>query len=322
MHKVVIVAGLWLSALGATAVYGQAKTDPGSLPAVSPAPAAAAPASPSRAEDEKAIRRVIAACGQAYNAHNARAMAALFAPNAEIVNEDGERTQGRQAIEQVFAAAFQAHPQGRIEFAVEGIHFVGTAVAIEDGVSTVVHEPNAAAEKNHYVVVHVKQDGNWQMASARELPDQRAAGAESLEDLAWLIGDWVDESPEAMIATSYRWTDNHKFILSDFRVQRAGQPLMSGTQRIGWDPLEGKIRSWVFDSEGGFGEALWTRKGNQWIVKRTGVTRDGKFASATSILTSVGKDRMTWQSHDRIVGGEITPDIEETPIVRKPPPPM
>jgi hypothetical protein len=97
---------------------------------------------------------------------------------------------------------------------------------------------------------------------------------------------------------------------------------MSGTQRIGWDPLAGKIRSWVFDTEGGFGEAIWTRKGNQWIVKRTGVTRDGKFASSTNILTSVGKDRMTWQSHDRIVGGDVMPDIEETPIVRKPPPPM
>ena len=322
MRKTVIVEGVWLVVLCAAAAHGQATTEPGSLPGAATASATAATGVPARAADEKAIRLVIAACGKAYNAHDARAMAALFAPDAEIVNEDGGRTQGRPAIEQVFAAVFQTHPQGRIEIAVEGIHFLGPALAVEDGLSTVVREPGATPEKNRYVVVHAKQDGRWQMASARELPEQPAASTESLEDLSWLIGDWVDESPEAMIATSYRWTDNHKFILGEFKVQRAGQPLMSGTHRIGWDPLAAKIRSWVFDSEGGFAEALWTRKGNQWIVKSTGVTREGKVASPTNLYTSLGKDRMTWQSHDRIVGGESMPDIEETPIVRKPPRPM
>jgi hypothetical protein len=110
--------------------------------------------------------------------------------------------------------------------------------------------------------------------------------------------------------------------LSEFKVQIGGRPLMTGTQRIGWDPLAKKIRSWVFDSEGGFGEGIWTREGNQWIVKMTGVTRDGKIASATNITTRVSKHRMTWQSRDRIIGGEKTLDIAEIPITRKPPPPM
>jgi hypothetical protein len=85
--------------------------------------------------------------------------------------------------------------------------------------------------------------------------------------------------------------------------------------------LAKKIRSWVFDSEGGFCEGIWTREGNQWIVKMTGVTHDGKIASSTNITTRVSKDRMTWQQRDRIVGGEKTPDIAETPITRQPPAP-
>jgi hypothetical protein len=96
---------------------------------------------------------------------------------------------------------------------------------------------------------------------------------------------------------------------------------MTGTQRIGWDPLAKKIRSWVFDSEGGFGEGVWTRDGKQWIVKRTGVTRDGKIASATTIITRTSKHRMTWQQRDRIVGGEKTPDTGKIQITRKPPSP-
>ena len=53
---------------------------------------------------------------------------------------------------------------------------------------------------------------------------------------------------------------------------------MTVTQRIGWDPLTKQIKSWVFDSEGGYGDGLWTRKGNQWVIKSTGVLPDGRIA--------------------------------------------
>jgi hypothetical protein len=168
----------------------------------------------------------------------------------------------------------------------------------------------------------VRQDGKWLTASARDFPDDAATAEEQLKQLKWLIGDWVDESPEALVVTSYRWTDNQCYIVSEFKVQIAGRPVMTGTQRIGWDPLAKKIRSWVFDSEGGFGEGIWTREGNQWIVKMTGVTRDGKIASSTNITTRVCKDRMTWQQRDRIIGLEKTPDTDAIPITRKPPAPM
>jgi uncharacterized protein (TIGR02246 family) len=309
------VTGVLLIALAATAANAQSRPEPEAAAAKSVTPL------PSHDADEKAVRAVIDACARAYNAHDAQAMAALYTAEAELVNEDGQSAQGRPAIERVFASIFQEHPQAHMEIAVEAIRFVGPAVAIEDGVSTVVQQPNGAAERSRYSVVHVKEEGKWQMASVRDLPDVASPAGEQLKEIEWLVGDWVDESPEAMVATSYNWTDNHKYIVSEFRVQRSGQHVMTGTQRIGWDPLAGKIRSWVFDSEGGFAEGFWTRNGNQWIIKMTGVTREGKAASSTNITTLVSKDRMTWQSRDRVVGGEMTPDIEEIPIARKPPAP-
>ena len=102
---------------------------------------------------------------------------------------------------------------------------------------------------------------------------QRRRRSEHLKQLAWLIGEWIDESPESLVTTSYRWDDNHTFMLSDFEVKVAGRPVMSGTQRIGWDPLAKTIRSWVFDSEGGFAEGVYSHAGNRWIVKLTGVTQ-------------------------------------------------
>ena len=99
-------------------------------------------------------------------------------------------------------------------------------------------------------------------------------------------------------------------------MQVGDRPTITGSERIGWDPLAKKLHSWVFDSAGGAAEGVWTRNGDQWIIKLTGVTHDGKPASATNVLTRAAKDRMTWQSRDRVIGGEMTPNIEEITIVR------
>ena len=95
--------------------------------------------------------------------------------------------------------------------------------------------------------------------------------------------------------------------------------MLSGTQRIGWDPLKRQFKTWIFDSEGGHGEGYWTRNGDQWVIKVEGVRQDGQPASATNIITRLGKDRMSWQSVDRTIGGAAVPGIDEFTIVRKPP---
>ena len=313
MRSILIVAGMAL-ALGAMAVaQGPQKSVSGGSPAKPDAATAAPPPGPARQQDEKAIQLAAVAFAKAYNAGDAKAIARLFLADGEIVNEEGQSTQGREGIEQAFAGIFKEHPKTHMDLAIESIRFIGPDMAVEDGMATVTHGARRARPAQP-LLGDLRQTGRqWLTASARDLPDDTPTPEEQLKQLQWMIGEWVDESPEALVMTSYRWTDNQCYILSEFKVQVGGRPVMTGTQRIGWDPLAKKIRSWVFDSEGGFGEGIWTREGNQWIVKRTGVTRDGKIASATNIITRVSKDRMTWQQRDRIVGGEKTPDIAEFP---------
>jgi uncharacterized protein (TIGR02246 family) len=275
----------------------------------------------SRTDDENAIRLNVEAFTKAANAHDAKGLAALFAPGGELVNQEGHVLSGREAIERTFAAIFQSHPKMRLGVAVQSIRFVSPSAAIEEGTSTIMNTSGEGTERSRYMVVHVKEDGRWQMASARDLPDEETSGADELAKLEWLIGQWVDESPTALVMTSYRWDADRRAILSEFKIQVGGRPAMTGSQRISWDPSTKKLHSWVFDSEGGFAEGVWTRNGNQWIVKMTGTRRDGSVASATNVTTRVAKDRMTWQSHDRVVGDEVLPNIEEIVIVRKPPQP-
>jgi uncharacterized protein (TIGR02246 family) len=322
MRSILTTAAAALALVAMAVATGPQRTVSGDSPAKPDAATAASAPGQAHQQDEKAIRLAAEAFARAYNAGDAKAIASLFLADGQIVNEEGQSTQGREGIAQVFAGIFKEHPKTHMDLAVESIGFIGPNMAVEDGVATVTHAPDEPAQRSPYTVVHAGLSGKWLMASARDLPDDTPTPEEQLKQLQWMIGDWVDESPEALVMTSYRWTDNQCYILSEFKIQVGGRPLMTGTQRIGWDPLAKKIRSWVFDSEGGFGEGIWTREGNHWIVKMTGVTRDGKIASATNTTTRVSKDRMTWQQRDRIVGGEKTPDIAEVPITRRPPPPL
>ncbi len=274
-----------------------------------------------REEDEKAVRANADAFAKAYNAHDAKAIAALFTPEAELVDVDGDAKQGRGEIERIFASVFEQFPDAKMSVDVKSIRFLSGALAVEDGVATVTHEPNTPADPNRYTVLHGKHEGKWLMASARDLPNLPEEPADQLEQLAWMVGEWVDESPDSLVKTSVRWSENHHYLLSEFTIHVAGRPLMNGTQRIAWDPLAKVLRSWVFDSEGGFAEGVYARDGDRWIVKMRGVTSDGQSSSATNISTHSGPHVMTWESRDRTVGGEAVEDVGPLTIVHKPPAP-
>src|SRR5208337_4620261 len=102
-----------------------------------------------------------------------------------------------------------------------------------------------------------------------------------------------------------------------FKVEGKEAILHDGTEIIGWDPRANRIRSWVFDSDGGFGENVWVHDGNRWLIKYSGTLADGSEASATQILTKVDATTATLQSRDRIVNGAAQADIPETELKRQ-----
>ena len=91
---------------------------------------------------------------------------------------------------------------------------------------------------------------------------------------------------------------------------------MAGMQLIGWDPEAKQIRSWVFDSDGGFAEGRWTKKGNRWSITTTGTLPDGGKASSVNVITYVDENQFKWKSLNRTAGGELLPNIDEVVVVR------
>ncbi|MGD9858044.1 MAG: DUF4440 domain-containing protein, partial [Planctomycetaceae bacterium] len=134
----------------------------------------------------------------------------------------------------------------------------------------------------------------------------------------WLIGEWVDESDEATVRTSTRWSEDGNYILSEFHVEASGVRTMDGSQRIGWDPVAKQIRSWVFDSEGGFAEGAWTKVGDEWLVKANGVRPDGTVASATNVYSPLDGKTIRWSTTQRVIEGELQPDVSVV-MVHQPP---
>ena len=154
--------------------------------------------------------------------------------------------------------------------------------------------------------------------TSQDAPQESDSPANPLEELAWMVGDWVDQDEDATIESSVNWTKNRKFLTRSFRVTLKNAEPHSGMQLIGWDPAENTIRSWTYDAEGGFGEERWRRTGDRWTIRTKYTLPDGKRGSATNMMHPIDDNTYTWRSVNRIVGGALQPDIDEVTVVRKP----
>jgi uncharacterized protein (TIGR02246 family) len=299
-----------------TIAYGQEQGD-------STTGAGAADATPSEepamTADEEAIRANAEKFVEAYNRRDSKSMASMWSPEAVYMDPStNERIVGREAIAKQFDYAFAGAEDAKLAVMIESIDFVSPNVAIEKGtaeVSYADHEP----EKSEYTAVHVKRDGQWLLdrVSEKEIPPPPPSHYEQLKELEWMVGSWVDEDEVATIQTDCEWTKNRNFMTRSFVVVAGDQIDMSGMQIIGWDPAAKQIRSWVFDSDGTFGEGKWSRKDNRWLIQQTGILPDGSKTSATNIITKIDDDQFTWQSTNREVAGEMLPNVEEVLVVRK-----
>lgn len=272
---------------------------------------------PTTSDDEAAIRTAIASYVEAYNRGDAQAVAEHWGERAEWVSPSGERFVGRAAIEQATRDVFADRKDTKIEVKDPKIRFATPDVAIEEG-QVRVTSPGAPTTDSTYIAVHVKQDGVWKLNTVRETEARETAAVpEALGELAWMVGDWTDAGPDSTAETSVKWSKNNAFLTSDFRVSVPGMDDLEGTQLIGWDPSSSVIRSWMFDFDGGYGEGVWTRDGNRWIVDFAQVLPDGRKATCSNIYTLIDADHYSWQSVDRQVDGEPLEDAGEAVVVRK-----
>lgn len=282
-------------------------TTTGRLPAADPPTA-----------DETAIRQAVSSYVTAFDQGNAKVVAALWSPEAVYTNPiSGEQVVGREAIEKQFASIFAAGKGAKLQATTESIRFVSPNVAIESGTAKVLH-PSRDPESSEYSAVYVKRDGQWLLDRVtEEEPPVVQSNYEKLKELEWMVGTWLDQDDQSRIETACHWAKNQNFLVRSFSISVSDRISMSGMQIIGWDPAAKRIRSWVFDSNGGFGEGVWSKKGPAWHVQTTGTAADGRKISSVNVITMLNNDQFTWQIVNGQIGDELLPNVDEVLVVRQ-----
>lgn len=283
-----------------------------------PAVETAAVATPQATGPEAELKSYLGQYLDAFNKGDAKAAAALWAEDAVWHSDTaGSAITGREAIEASLAEVFAVKPGLRLSSQIERTHAITDGVISLEGTTTTSgpgEEPSVSA----FTAVVKKTDDGWRLCDVHEYatPVALVPGAK-LQELAFLVGEWQDESEGVPVSTTVRWGAGESFLVRSYVVSGDdGEPVLQGTQVIGWDPRAEKFRSWSFDSEGGFGEGVWSRAGDEWVGRLTETLADGSLASATQVIRLVDADTLEVATVGREVAGEPQPSSAPVRVKR------
>ncbi len=130
-------------------------------------PVASAQIAPGHAEDEKAIRAIIAGLSDAWTAGDARAWAAAFTEDADFTVWNGLYVKGREAIEQGHKQIFGTiYKDTRHRMAVRNVRFLRDDVAVVHAEASVAKkgEDFPASPQVVPLFVMVKEKGQWRVS--------------------------------------------------------------------------------------------------------------------------------------------------------------
>jgi uncharacterized protein (TIGR02246 family) len=119
------------------------------------------------AADEAAIRAILDARNAAYNRHDAKALAATYAPDADLVTGTGKLLSGRTEIEKNYVESFAGVDRNAIvKIDASKLRLLASDAAILDldGVTT---GRSDGAIKTHATWVYVKRNGQWMVVAIR-----------------------------------------------------------------------------------------------------------------------------------------------------------
>jgi uncharacterized protein (TIGR02246 family) len=265
-----------------------------------------------RPAETEAIQKLSQAFTAAFEKGDAKAIASSWTEQGEYVDDNtGEVFVGRDAIEKAFADLFKQIRVARLEMHTRSIRFPSRDTALEEGYSRLIPRGSEMPSTSEYSVLYVREDGNWKAALVREW----GADARRLEDITWLLGDWVANLPNRKVEMKFKWNDAKSAIMGQFTTSEGGRVVSSSTQRIALDP-RGNLHSWSFDQDGGHGQALWFRDGNCWLLDSGGVHANGLETASMTIINRLNNDAITWRSIDRMINGEPLPPTDPIKIVR------
>jgi uncharacterized protein (TIGR02246 family) len=254
---------------------------------------------------------------EAYDKGDAKTLAEFYAEDVDYIDQDGVETKGRAAIEKLLADNFQANPGITFNMSIDEVKLLTPEVRVNRGVA-VVTPKDGAAMATRYVAIDIKKGDRWLISQLTETDAPAPNAYSRLQALEWLVGHWENKAGDLAVQTNINWAGDKNFLVRKFNVKGSEQEETDGWEIIGWDPARQQIRSWIFDSNGGFGEATWANDGEHWLIQASNVLPDGSHSTAEHVLTKVNENKFTWESQNRSLDGDPQPSLDTIEVERLP----
>jgi uncharacterized protein (TIGR02246 family) len=109
---------------------------------------------------------VISDFAEAWNLHDAKAMANLHTEDVNFVNIFGQWWRGRSDVEENLRIAHRtALAKSKILLDIEQVRFIAQNVAVAQGTMELIDAPPETSERCHSIRVLVKERGGWRISS-------------------------------------------------------------------------------------------------------------------------------------------------------------
>lgn len=264
------------------------------------------------------IEAAVAAYVEALNQGDLKGLTDLWTPEGVyIARSGGQRVNGRDAIAEQFSDAVDKESAAKLAVETQAIEFISPGVALERGEAWVTRG-DLDVTHSQYSAIYVKRGDRWLIDRITEDElVQEPSHFEQLQALEWMIGQWVDVGEGFTITMDCKWTEKQNYISRTYSVIGDDGFTSSGLQLIGWDAKEEAIRSWLFDSEGGFVLGRWSQRDDEWVVQSVATLADGSSGSFTSIYRPQEDGSYRWQKIHRVVDGTLLPNLDEITVKKK-----
>ena len=251
---------------------------------------------------------------KAYDRGDAKALASFYAEDVDYIDQDGVEVKGRSEMEKLFIESFQANPGAKIAITIEEVKPLTPDVQVNRGVATVT-ATSGLTESTRYAAVVAKKNDGWQICQLTETAAPAPSASSQLEALKWLIGNWENKDADQTVESRVAWAGDKNFLVRTFKL-RGEEAETDGWEIVGWDTDRQEIRSWIFDSNGGFGESRWSYGGGHWLIRASNVLPDGSRSTAENLLTKLDDNKFTWESQNRTLDGEPQPSVPKIVVNR------
>jgi uncharacterized protein (TIGR02246 family) len=272
-----------------------------------------------RGADRLAIDKLTRDMIDAFDRRDASAIAARWTDDGEFRHNDDEPVRGRAEIQKGYGDFFKTlKGKPKLEIQSDDLRFPSADMAVKQTTLRMRSEEGEIVASGRQDTVLVREGGQWKVAIVRESGRDIGLDA-SLQELDWLIGTWHAATSDREVAITYEWDRNRTFIRGTFTVKEGSTVIDTGTEMIAKDNAKGVIRSWLFQSDGGFGGGVWAREGKTWRIHVDGVKPDGGRMTGTLVYVRVDPNAFTWQAVDLAHDGEPVADMTPIKVTRQRP---